>query len=427
MTQSELHHGSDPRPPSDKCCKDIHITCECKGCGDLPWWRINLLFIITWVLIFLLSILATCVWWYHIDKSDKGIPDDIASAVLACAAMGPLQGGGTGAPEPGGDRREGAGLPGPHPGDGSANAVGRQFQPIGAPPGAGTQSEEVCRAIKVIIDESIDYHLIAELAAEEVCEECEKKDDIDEAPLVLGQLAVPDPDDPNKWVGPVTLEIRELQKRSCGVENYAFNFTVPGGERLEPVKMSDLNLPEFCSGPGGIKWRILDSPRKSSTRTYVMNTDGTVYDTDPAPGIQPQLTGGPYVTFVALEETNRRIANAYILYVDAVTRQPKLVEISFESLTGRKEIVSPEANVRLLANLQLNSIGKEITFQFGSGAREIAVAGFDFAPRPTPDGSPAARRNVDASGSFEVYLNSEGKIKEVCRTDLGCDSSNPPR
>jgi hypothetical protein len=152
-----------------------------------------------------------------------------------------------------------------------------------------------------------------------------------------------------------------------------------------------------------------------------MNADGTVFDSDRgAEGIQPQLTGGPYVTFIALEELNRRIANAYILYVDAVTRQPKLLEISFESLTGRKELVSREANVQLVSNLQLNSIDKEATFQFGSGAAEISVSGFDFGPKPTRDGSPAARRNVDASGSYEVFLNSAGQVEEVCRNDLPC-------
>lgn len=215
-------------------------------------------------------------------------------------------------------------------------------------------------------------------------------------------------------------------------------------KRTEKTKWreEDLDLPPFCdnlSNSKRIYWSLLGQPRVHHTRTYIK---GRIYDRFPQTGLPAPATeddtgakkrahpddvlespaeiyyqtGAPYAVFTAQQKGNPNLLKIFVLYVDFVTERPTLIEIPFESLGGRKSVVNSDHTVHLVNNIKLDSMNHEITFQVGSGVRELTIAGYDFGPEST-DTAVLGARNRDASGSFVACLTPDGGIYRVFRID----------
>ncbi len=382
-------------------------------------------------------------WYRQVDY----VPPALVSAIYGCADNGPLHG--RGLPT---DRRGRTGYAGTHPGVGSAVPGGPNAGRPGPPGGPHLQgfneNDEICRAIKAIVDQSIDHDAIAELAAEKACEECGGNGSGNgggnggDEPLVLGgnQVAIiieDDPDCAGDVITGITIDNRPLNPKQ-GVE-----FTE-----------EDLDLPQFCSesedktrgpdngrrlitedpaNPGRTipgaemptrEWELLERPRVHHTRTYAKP-----YKED------NDLVGGPYAVFIAKhldgiccerKKGGEREAQAvrdkdritvFILYLDWVTEQPTIIEFDVEVERG-KGVVSDEDTVQLIQNVRLNSLRKEISFQIGQGARRIVIAGYDFGPTSTSTDTGRSRRSEqDTSGSYRIGLSEDAAVEWVQRVD----------
>ncbi len=376
MTKRDLHSKPDPCP-QDPCCKNIHITCECNDTSDTDWWRIHLLFIITWILIFLLSILATCVWWYYIDKGKKGIPEDIVYAIEQCADEGSIH-----------DNLRPPFTP-------TNDSVGWLE---GRPP-PGRHPEGVCKDIKKIIHQSIHY-----------CKDCEEKPDDPkkpETPLVLGGSGV-------------AIEIEDDPECMGRIKDIVIDNTPAQPNQRVRFDGADIDLPQFCPSANNPnrEWELLERPRVHHARTKdkPLNPDN-------------ELIGGPYTVFIAkhldgyccddrrgaVPQRDKDRITVFILYLDWVTEQPTVVEFDVEVERG-KNVVSQEDTVQLISNVRLNSIDKQITFQIGQGAQRIVIAGYDFGPQSTRTDTGRRRRSdQDTSGSYRVLLSDDAAVKGVER------------
>ncbi len=210
----------------------------------------------------------------------------------------------------------------------------------------------------------------------------------------------------------------------------------------------DLDLPPFCDNLGAgdqAFWSLLGQPRVHHTRTYIKGRkwkcvncriEGGYPQKDlPGPATEEDTaakkrahpddvleddgyyqTGAPYAVFTARQYGNPNLLKLFLLYVDFVTERPTLIEIPFESLDGRKSIINSDGTVHLINNIKLDSVNHEITFQVGSGVRELTIAGYDFGPGST-DTAVLDVRNRDASGSFVACLTPDGGIYRVFRID----------
>ena len=428
MTKRELHH----QPPScePKCCPQ---PCNCRY--D-PWrfWFLFILILLLFPCILILSTVAIKSWYRQVDY----VPPAVVSAIYGCADNGPLHG--RGLPN---DRRGRTGYVGTHPGDGSAVPGGPNAGRPGPPAGPHRQGlnedDEICRAIKAIIDQSIDHDAIAELTAEKTCKKCGENDDDDDvdngddAPLVLGGNGV-------------AIEIKD--NPACAgdvITGITVDNTPVNPNQKVRFDEEDLDLPQFCPtsndktrGPDNGRrlnttpatpypdreWELLERPRVHHTRTHAkpFNEDN-------------DLVGGPYAVFIAKhldgiccerKKGGEREAQAvrdkdritvFILYLDWVTEQPTIIEFDVEVERG-KGVVSDEDTVQLIQNVRLNSLRKEISFQIGQGARRIVIAGYDFGPTSTSTDTGLSRRSEqDTSGSYRIGLSEDAAVEWVQRID----------
>lgn len=384
----------------------------------------------------IIVIYAVDKWYQKVDYP----PLALVTAIYGCVDNGPLHGQGLPAGDPKDDRRARTNHTGEHPGVGSAVMGGPNPGRPGPPPALAplppptgvNPGSDLCRAIKAIIDQSIDHDAIAELAAKKTCEKCGKKENGgggngDKPPLVLGGEGVAieitdNPDCAGDVITGITLD------NTPANPNQKVRFT-----------HDDLDLPHFCPGsrehilgPNNNRrlnpalpqptreWELLERPRvhHARTRAKPLNEDNP-------------LIGGPYAVFIAkhldgiccdgkrgaVAVRDKDRVTVFILYLDWVTEQPTIFEFDVEVERG-KEIISDEDTVQLISNVRLNSIEKRVTFQIGEGARRIVVAGYDFNARSTSTDTGRQRRSeLDTSGSYIIQLTDDAAVDWVVRRD----------
>ena len=416
MTKRELHHHPDPCPPAP--CPPPRPCIAC--------W-VTFIFLTISVAISPIIIFISIQIWYNAPKPP---PPYVLDEIYACADLGPLHG--RGLPN---DRRGRTGYTGPHPGLASAVPGGPDAGRPGPPPNPRLPgidpSSELCRAVKAIVDQSIDHDAIAELVAEEVCEKCKPEGPVPpEPPLVLGGDSV-------------TIKIDDNIPSDCsGDVITGITINSSGGVPDTVFDAKDLDLPQFCPGsyehilgpnnnrrllnPNGVppnpdptrEWELLERPRVHHARTLEK----------PLIPEEPVLVGGPYVVFIAkhlagicCDEEGRHAVRdkeritVFVLYLDWVTEQPTIIEFDVEVERG-KDVVSEEDTVQLISNVRLDSLDQQITFQIGRGARRIVVAGYDFSGQSTDTDVGRRRRSEeDTSGSYRIDLTDDGAVTQVYR------------
>lgn len=333
----------------DKSCpqppQTINVTCKSE---QSPWH-------IFWCCVFkpilqvaLPIIVASAGAYWAYEKITDDLPAWIAEEAADCAAQGDLH------PDPG------------------ANSG-------------------MCLSVKRIVHQSIDYERI-----KVKCPTC---------PIIKGTMR------PLIRGADAEIGVERIADLPCGASNYRFTYSV-GGTVIARETLADMNLPRFC-GNGGRAWRLLDEPRLQTSRTHLVDDNGQVLDVNGQPVDDkddiPAVSGGPYVTFIAMEERDRTVANAYFLYIDAVTKRPQLIDLNFETTRGSKSIVSSQGNVQLISNLKLDSIEREILFQIGEGASEMTIAGSKFDNRNAP------ATTSGASGSYIAEISDAGAVEAVIR------------
>lgn len=362
MAEKSFHHDKAPCP-KDPCCKNIHITCECKDDSQTDWLKILMLFLLTSAVIIICTIWGFWHFWYKTYKSD--LPDDVKDAIAWCADQGSL-----------------------HP---SLRAGPNTDQWLrGQPPNA--HPDGTCKNIKKIIHQSIHY-----------CKNCEEiiERRTGKHPLARGQ----------------GVEMQLSQNLACAGDPTDLTIrvlSIPDNSPKQvppPVRVytnNDLDIPTFCNNSGGGIWSLLDTPRVNYTRTTALqqNNTGEVEDVS-TPG-----TSAPYVVFVARQNRSDKNINVFFVYVDAVTYQPAMIEIALEVLDGAANFVDSDGRLQLLSNIRLNSIEKTITFNIGQGARRLSVAGMDFGPVASTS---TPRSQHDTSGSYIVDLSDTGAVEDVRR------------
>ena len=422
MTKRELHHHPDPCPPAP--CPPPRPCIAC--------W-VTFIFLTISVAISPIIIFISIQIWYNAPKPP---PPYVLDEIYACADLGPLHG--RGLPN---DRRGRTGYTGPHPGLASAVPGGPNAGRPGPPPNPRLPgidpSSELCRAVKAIVDQSIDHDAIAERAAEITCEECidDERWPRPDYPLVRGNVEIKLYEklgDPNRT------QIQE-DENCPGIE--WIEIASPSGTNntgkrdVTIFRPSDIDLPNFCKDGNpkenrNPEWELLEQPRVYHARTWFEGHD-------PKSEEDPELIGGPYAVFIAKHidglccEVDKRgnkeaIAvrdkmrvTVFIVYIDYITNEPNIIELNIEVESG-KPIVGVEDTIQLVSNVKLNSLDKQVTFQIGQGARRIVVAGYDFnAESTTSDRGPRRRSEEDTSGSYVVKLDDTGAVKDVCRVDLG--------
>ena len=358
--------------------KVLRIECS-GGARTDPWpiWPI-IIFIVACMVSTPILIIATI---NLIINGERPLPGYIKRAVEKCAVEGPLDAG----------RRQDEG------------------KGLAHPPG-------LCKSVKEIIWDSIDYYEIADV----ICEHCgndtengreEIADGANNAtPLALGgrEIIIEDGPVPRAPGGDETDE-------GCMTPVIGIEVHEDTGNRSTKYCSDDnyceehLDLPPFCTlkatNPSHIFWSLLDRPRVHYTRTG-MNQQTT----------KEKASAAPYAVFIARQARNPNLVKVFVLYVDYITERPNIIEIPFESLGGRNRMISSDEKIHLINNLKFDSDKYQITFQIGTGVQEITIAGYDFGPQST-DNTVLDVRNRDASGSYVVCLSDTGGVKRVYRVD----------
>lgn len=358
MTEKSFHHE-----PHDPGCKKIVVHCETEQRA-----LITLLLILGWIII---PIIVFILFWKFWPGDDCWLcdEDNVKTQIALCAEQGSVH-----------EHIRGLG----------PKNESREWLR-----GAGKHPDGLCKDIKKIIHQSIDY-----------CEDCKKdiivKTEKSRHPLARGQgVEMELSHNPICAGDPTDLTIRVLAPPDTSPK------TSPPPVRV--YRNNDLDIPTFCNNRGDGIWSLLDTPRVNYTRTtaLVPNVNaGNVVDAN-EPG-----TSAPYVVFVARQNRSTKNVNVFFVYIDAVTYQPAMIEIAFEVLDGAAQFVDADGRLQLLSNIRLNSIEKTITFNIGRGARRLSIGGIDFGPVAT-DATP--RSQHDASGSYIVDLSDNGAVIDVRR------------
>ena len=219
------------------------------------------------------------------------------------------------------------------------------------------------------------------------------------------------------------MRLKRGPARRCGQFDWTIEYAPNGNDwnaiaadkLFDPDAAGQINLPKFCGPDGRASWVLLDQPRVYYSVSSAPKRDGAgkIIRDDEGEVAEWIHERAPYVMFVAMEERSRRIANAYFIYIDALSARPNMIEISFESLR-QKPLISLQGNTQLVSNLKLDSNEREITFQIGARSQGMTIAGYDFGADPR-EGNRAGPVHVDTSGAYYIELNQAGAVEMVGR------------